>query len=204
MAVISLAICALELLIVPIFLFKKFSNKTLDDERNKKRCGYVYEDLNYEIRGHRTLLYPIFYQIRFCILIVMALFVEVLVFQTMAIVLSTILIMWLLGTAHPFKVVRRNYKELIGEFVIICVMDLLLFSSDPAINVESRAILGWAIIVILGLSIIFSQGSLMVNVFMEACHKLYLIRVRRANRAAYTKRMKLIKVFKGNQRDNQI
>ena len=201
---IALLVCALELMIVPIFLFKRFDN--LDDERNKKRCGYMYEELNHKIRGRRALLYPIFYQLRFCILIAMALFVKVLVFQAMSIVLSTILIMWLLGSYHPFKVVSRNYKEILSEFVIIVVMDLLLFSSDPALDVNSRALLGWAVIGIMGLSIIFSQGSLMVSICKDACRKLYLIRVRRANRAAYTKRMKLMKTFRKsmNARDNQI
>ena len=74
----------------------------------------------------------------------------------MVITLCTIAIMALLGNKHPFRVVRRNYHELASEAVIIVVLDLLMFSSDPAVDLVSRMMIGWAIISILGLSIAFS------------------------------------------------
>ena len=134
-AIAALIVCALELVLVPIWFFITFRKGTLDEKKNKKRCGYLYEDLNYKIRGGWTLCYPILYQLRFLVLImVVVLMQEYLVYQVLIITLCTIAIMALLGNVHPFKVVRRNYTELASEFVIIIVMDLLLFSSDPAIE----------------------------------------------------------------------
>ena len=64
---------------MPIFFIKR--HKGLDEERNKKRCGYIYEDLNYKIRGAFALSYPIVYQLRFVVLVFIVLYLEdVLVF----------------------------------------------------------------------------------------------------------------------------
>ena len=67
MAVITLVICFTELLGVIYFFVTRF--KTLDDEENKQRCGYIYEDLSYRIWGGWALLYPLFYQLRFVLLV---------------------------------------------------------------------------------------------------------------------------------------
>ena len=44
---------------MPIFFIKR--HKGLDEEKNKNRCGYIYEDLNYKIRGAFALCYPLIY-----------------------------------------------------------------------------------------------------------------------------------------------
>ena len=102
--------------------------------------------------------------------------------------LSTIIIMTILGAAHPYRVVKRNYVSLIDEFIILVVTDLLLFSSNPALDPESREYLGWAIVGILGISIIYSQGGLLIVSVRDGCRSL---RIRR-NKRAYMKRMKEI------------
>ena len=52
---------------MPIFFIKR--HKGLDEEKNKNRCGYIYEDLNYKIRGAFALCYPLIYQLRFVVLV---------------------------------------------------------------------------------------------------------------------------------------
>lgn len=58
-SLISLAVCFLELLCVPIYLCCNYEH--LDDEKTKKRCGYAYVQLNYKHRGCWALSYPLFY-----------------------------------------------------------------------------------------------------------------------------------------------
>lgn len=96
---------------------------------------------------------------RFVVLICLILYMqEYLVIQILVIDLCTIAIMTILGYSHPFKELKRNYNELASETVILIVMDLLMFSSDPSVSVDSRMLIGWAIIGWLGLSIVVSQG----------------------------------------------
>lgn len=60
-SVLFLIACAAEMILFPIFVLVRFRQGTLDDKKNKKRCGYAYEELNYKIRGGTTLLYPVMY-----------------------------------------------------------------------------------------------------------------------------------------------
>lgn len=60
-SVAALIICLLEVVLVSIYLKYHFMNKTLDKESTKDRCGYIFEELNYKIRGGWTLAYPILY-----------------------------------------------------------------------------------------------------------------------------------------------
>ena len=82
------------------------------------------------------------------------------VMQVELIIVSTFLVMALIGFVHPL---RKSIRVLIDEFVIILVMDLLFFSSDPAIDPDLRLYIGWGMIGILGLSILVNQGSLVVK-----------------------------------------
>lgn len=58
--------------------------------------------------------------------------------------------MVVLGFAHPFAEIPRNYTELLSEFVVLLTLDMLMLSSDPALNPNSRMMLGWSIIGLLG------------------------------------------------------
>ena len=78
------------------------------------------------------------------------------VLQAISIVVSTIFIVAVLGMSHPFKRVSLNYWTIMSESVIIWIMDLLLFSSDPLIETHSRIKIGYAMIAILGLSLFTS------------------------------------------------
>ena len=99
----------------------------------------------------------------------------------MGVILTTILITAVLGSAHPHKIVRNNYKEIGNESVIIITMDLLLFSSDPTVSPENRAFIGYAMIAILGISLLFSHGSLIAGTIQnikQAC-KRWIVRRRK-------------------------
>ena len=58
MSVIVIAGCLLEILGVSFFLLPK-DTMQLNDKKNKKKCGYIYEDLKYQIQGKWTYMYPI-------------------------------------------------------------------------------------------------------------------------------------------------
>ena len=81
---------------------------------------------------------------------------DYLVAQVLIVSSSTILVMILLGISHPLGDLANNYKELLNEYVIILIMDLLLCSSDPSLDIDARPMIGWCIVGILGLSISLS------------------------------------------------
>ena len=74
LAVISLIVCFVEMVGVVYFFVTRF--KTLDEEENKAKCGYIYEDLSYRIWGGWALLYPLFYQLRFVLMVVVTVSME--------------------------------------------------------------------------------------------------------------------------------
>ena len=56
---LGLIVCYTELLCTAGFL--KFNYANLDDEKKKKRCGYMYEGLKYAKKGGIALIYPLIY-----------------------------------------------------------------------------------------------------------------------------------------------
>ena len=72
------------------------------------------------------------------------------VIQILLISVMSIFVMTLVGFVRP---VKKPFSHLIDEFVVIIVLDLLFFSTDPALDAEMRIYLGWFLISILGLSI---------------------------------------------------
>ena len=56
-AVIFLFLVAVQY--VGIFIFFAVNRKSLKSESNKKCCGYIYEDLNFNIRGNMALAFPL-------------------------------------------------------------------------------------------------------------------------------------------------
>jgi hypothetical protein len=143
-----------ELIAVPTFLFCHYKN--LDkSKRLKRRCGYMFQDQNYRIRGPFALAYPILCQLRFVLLAFLVVFLKkYLIVQCICVNLSSIGLMAVLGLYRPFSEQSQNYKSMVDEFVIVIVMDLLLISSDPVLDVDMRFEIGWAIIAIL-VAIIF-------------------------------------------------
>ena len=94
--------------------------------------------------------------------------------------LCTIVVMAVLGGAHPYRVVKRNYVALVDEFIILVITDLLLFSSDPGVDADSREYLGWAIVGILGVSIIYSQGGLLITAGRDFCRAMRIRKYKKA------------------------
>mmetsp|Transcript_34941 Transcript_34941/g.42829 ORF Transcript_34941/g.42829 Transcript_34941/m.42829 type:complete len:101 (-) Transcript_34941:1058-1360(-) len=62
MALFIVSACVLEILGVSSFLCKQ--KDKLKKKKNKKVCGYMYEELQYHIWGGWTLFYPILLQLR--------------------------------------------------------------------------------------------------------------------------------------------
>ena len=73
------------------------------------------------------------------------------------------MIMAVLGMAHPYSEVKKNYKMIGSEFVIVLIMDMLLFTSDPSTAASNRSYIGFAMIAALGISLFLSQGSIIFN-----------------------------------------
>ena len=73
-AVITLAICAIEIISISIWL--ACNHKRLDSQKSKRRCGYIYENLNYKVRGIWALAYPIVYQMRLVLFTYLVLFLN--------------------------------------------------------------------------------------------------------------------------------
>ena len=77
------------------------------------------------------------------------------VIQVLLISVMTIFVMTLIGFVKPEG---EPLSHLIDEFVVIIVLDLLFFSTDPVLDADMRIYLGWVLISILGLSILVNQG----------------------------------------------
>lgn len=55
----GLLICFVELVAIAVFL--KINFASLNEDRRRNRCGYIYEGLNYVKKGGKALLYPVLY-----------------------------------------------------------------------------------------------------------------------------------------------
>ena len=156
---VVIAGCLLEIICISIFLY--CNRNKLSKKINKNKCGYIYSDLRYKIWGSLTLCYPIVSQIRLVVIAVVTIYMmRMIVVQTLAIAISSIFVMSLAGFVRPFK---KSFVQLLDEYVALIVLDLLFFSTDPNLNPYIRLHIGWQLIAILGLSIAFNQGSLLVK-----------------------------------------
>ena len=77
--------------------------------------------------------------------------------------MTTIFILAVLGMKHPLIGLKENYKQIASEGMILFTIDLLLFSSDPAIDPDDRPYIGWSMIVLVGSYLLLSQGSLLYS-----------------------------------------
>ena len=110
LSIISLIVCIGELVAVTVFLKLKHRRRKLNDKKSKKRCGYVYEELNFKIWGGWALTYPVAYQARFLVLIYAVIFLpEYLDIQALLVSLSTIFVVAVVGMYRPFKDLKENY-----------------------------------------------------------------------------------------------
>ena len=150
LSIIAVAILAVELISITIFL--AVYHKRLDDnQRLKKRCGYIFEQQNYRVRGAIALANPILYKLRFVLLVFTILFLqEYLVVQCLIVSVSSIAVMVNLGFNKPSTDQSLNRRGIFNEYIIIFVTDSLLVSSDPNLDVDARENLGWLLIGLLG------------------------------------------------------
>ena len=89
--------------IVAVTIYFKCRFKKLGEERSKKRCGYIYDQLKYDTKyGGYPLAYPILYQSRFLILTAIVLFMDQRNFQTTIFTACTLFLITQLGVFRPF------------------------------------------------------------------------------------------------------
>ena len=194
----AVAVFTAELILVSIFLFTN-RNRLDDDSRLKKRCGYVFEGKNYKIRGSKALAYFIMYQVRFVLLVFVILFLQnYLVVQCICISLSSILLMAFLGFNKPYSDLSMNVRGIFDEFVIIIVLDFLLISSNPVLDVEMRFYIGWCIIAILGATIFFAQAPILYANCKSLKKKLKVRSAKKKLQQRIKERMNLSKEIQGN------
>ena len=96
---------------------------------------------------------------------------NIMVVQVLILSVISIFLIALLGFIRP---VRKSFAQLMDEFVVIIVLDLLFFSTDPILDPDYRIYLGWVLIGLLGLSIVVNQGTLLVKSLItmkKACKK---------------------------------
>ena len=66
--------CYVELVCTTIFLTYKYAS--LNEDKIKNRCGYVYEGLNHVKKGGIILTYPLIYRLRFVLLVYTTLYLQ--------------------------------------------------------------------------------------------------------------------------------
>ena len=69
-AILAIVVCILSILVVSYYLLRNKSGK-LNDKKQKKRCGYIYQDLNQTIY---TLFFPILQWMRFIALVLIIIY----------------------------------------------------------------------------------------------------------------------------------
>ena len=103
MSMFVIAGCLLEMLSVSLFLYKN-NEKKLNEETNKSKCGYIYEELQNHIWGGWTLFYPILSQMRLLLIAYVTIYLmNVMVVQTLLIAVSSILVVALVGFVRPVE-----------------------------------------------------------------------------------------------------
>ena len=79
-----------------VYFHKK---EKLSGEKQKKTCGYLYQDLNYEKEGWGALLYPLLCNLRLIMLVYVTLYMqEYMVLQVFLMSLSTIYMVHILSS----------------------------------------------------------------------------------------------------------
>ena len=137
---------------VGVFLFFAVNRKTLNSESNKKCCGYIYEELNFNVRGNMALAFPLLAQLRLAAIIYTIMYLaEHLVLQCLIVSITSVFISALLGFDHPYKEISKNYKSIVSEAYVLIVLDLLLFSSNPTTTIYERSLYGWSMIGVVGI-----------------------------------------------------
>ena len=103
-AILTAVVCAAQIVGVTIFLLCNYKKLSLD--KSKRRCGYFYEELNYE-NGRATAMFMIVYQMRFLVMAFVIIFMgDYRVIQVLIVSLATISVATTLGTLHPYKELR--------------------------------------------------------------------------------------------------
>ena len=190
-AIVILISCLIYFIAITGILCQK--PERLEREQILKRFGYIYEELNYKKpeKARLALSLPIFIAARMFVMVIVImrldnnLVVQILIFCLMSIILMTIF-----GNAHPYTERAKSRLGMLTEFVILLVIDVLLCSSNPGLDVSARSYLGWTVIAILSLSMAYTQGSILIG----NCKKTKLICKR-----AYNKRL----VAKNNKKINR-
>ena len=79
---------------------------------------------------------------------------QYMVLQILLVTLQSIFQMMWIGAHHPYSVRRNNNMTLVNEYVILVVTSLLLVASDSSIGSYNRSALGYAVNVVVSLTIL--------------------------------------------------
>ena len=151
-AIVILVSCILHLLAITVILCQK--PEKLDQKSMIQQYGYVYSELDYKKpeKAKWALSVPVCYELRIFILAVTIIRLgDNLVVQILIFCLSSIFLMTLIGNVRPYTELYKNRMGMITEFVILLVIDCLLCSTNPGLDVSARGYLGWTVIAILSL-----------------------------------------------------
>ena len=187
-AVLALAVYTSSVLFVAVFFCRNAAK--LDEDKNIKKCGYVYESLNYKIRGPSTLAYPIVSQLRIMAFVYTLMYLsDHFIVQATLIILGTYITASFLGNStHSLSQISLNYTTIMSEFVIVAVIDLLLVATDPGLDIEAHGYIGKILIAVLGLTIFASQGQLLVESILTLKNRMRLYFLRKAHRKELAER----------------
>lgn len=101
----------------------------------------------------------------------------------LSVTLSTIYLVFIIGTVKPFKELSQNYNEIASESIVIFTADLLFCASDPQTTADRKEEIGYAIVGIVGLSI----GITVIKVNLNNLRNLWLYLKRCKNRSQANK-----------------
>ena len=82
---------------------------------------------------------------------------------------------------HPLKEQRQNYlsQGLAGEAVILVMQDLLMIATDSQVIPEHRQVIGWVIIYVMALNIIFAVGIMLNESIRETIRQIKMKKKRK-------------------------
>ena len=152
--------------------------KTLSNESVQSWFGIFYTDLNTKSRA--IVLYPLFYHIRMLTLAMVAVFWNSYPVQQLTVMMALdIIIIAVIGLSRAFKIRRVRKYELCGEALNLFYADIFLCLLNEGIPEETRNVLGWTLVVSIGLTILTGASRLLVQAFRRTCRRCRLRKARK-------------------------
>lgn len=156
-AIFTLALYTLSTILITVVVCIK--PKYLLKHSMTRRCGFIYLPYHFEkpTKGNLASVYPALNTARMFVLAITIMYAShLLVTQILVFCLSTIFIMSWVGIVGPFREPGANSRQLVYEFSILLVTNFLLTSSNAAIDLDARPMIGWLIIFVVDSLLLYS------------------------------------------------